>query len=88
MMMEIEKGSHSKKNLMQDKCLAERETTLVEIRNTEEIFPYIGKAFLSSTQVEKYYYKYVGTKGFSVRKGTIVKVRDLLKKRILFNCKE
>lgn len=60
-----------------------------EIGNNKRIIPYVvGKAFCTIQQAEEHNYNYVGQKSFSVRKRTIVKVGDLLKKMALFCCKQ
>jgi len=57
---------------------------LFKIGNSDLIIPYKGKTYKNLEEVELQYYKYASEKGFSIRKGTTIKVDNQLRKMSLF----
>lgn len=85
--MELMEESHSKNSPNLDKLLVVAAMALVEIGNSNGIISYKDKTY-KILEAKLQSYKYASEKGFSVRKGTIVKMENQLKKRSLFYCKQ
>lgn len=63
--MDVNEGSHSENSPIVEKVLNEGAMTLVQMRQEDEIAPYVGKTFKSIEEVEIFYFTYAEQIGFS-----------------------